>query len=72
MKVKPKDLPEKKKIQVTQACGSMTGKRLLKTVKEIQLKAREKQKKQQEAEDMNAKDIEAFSRCKEKCICTTE
>ena len=38
-KVKSKDLPEKKTIQVTQVCGSMTGKWLLDTVKEIQLKA---------------------------------
>ena len=50
----------------------MTGKRLLETVKEIQLKGQEKQRKQQEDKDNNAKDIEAFLRCKEKCICTTE
>ena len=49
-KVKPKDLLEKKKIQV---CGSMTGKWLLDTVKE-------KQKKQQEAKNKKAKDIESF------------
>ena len=49
-KVKPKDLLEKKKNQV---CGSMIGKWLLDTVKE-------KQKKQQEAKNKKAKDIESF------------
>ena len=71
-KVKSKDLPEKKTIRVTQVCGLMTGKWLLDIVKEIQLKAWEKQKKQQEVMDNKVKDREAFSRCKEKCICTTE
>ena len=48
-KVKPKDLLEKK----NQVCGSMIGKWLLDTVKE-------KQKKQQEAKNKKAKDIESF------------
>ena len=66
-------MPEKKTIRVTQVCGSMTGKRLLDTVKDIQLRAQEKQKKQQEAKNKKVKDIEAFLlRCKEKCTCTTE
>ena len=57
----------------TQVCGLMTGKQLLDTVKEIQLKALEKQKKQKEGEGKKkAKDIETFFRCKEKCTCTNE
>ena len=47
---------KKKTIWVTQVCGSMTGKQLLGTVKEIR-KAQEKQRKQQEANDKKAKDI---------------
>ena len=51
----------------------MTGTRLPDTVKEIQLKALEKQKKQKEGEGKKkAKGIETILRCKEKCICTNE
>ena len=50
----------------------MTGKQLLDTVKEIQLKELEKQKEKEGEGKKKAKDIETFLRCKEKCICTNE
>ena len=49
-----------------------TGTRLPDTVKEIQLKALEKQKQKEEGKK-KAKGIETILiRCKEKCICTNE
>ena len=66
-KIKPRK--SRDKIRVTQVHGSLEGKKVLELVEEISKKKEEKELAQKASKDKKQKEIEAFYKCKDRCLC---
>ena len=66
-KVKPKETS--KNTRLTQVCGSMEGKKVLELTEQLKIKKVDQDQARMAAGEKKRMDIEAFFKCKDKCVC---